>query len=243
MSANESHLTDALARAGAKGLSRTAIAKLVKVPKSQLDSFLKDCRSRGLIHGPFKKARAQYYFDSANAPSRHMAEAYIEGILRSSGIKLVSRSSLDGEFKVLLKPFLADAVSALKSEGKIIEFKHGNSFLYAHREPILELLRVDEGLAHASRTAPLTLADIRPAYDKLKAQQGGISVVKIFDLLKATGVARDELHALLRAEARQGRVSLHPATTVHYPAEVVEAGIKIEGERDPRVTVVFEEGT
>ncbi len=237
-------MSDALATAEAKGLSRTAIGKAAKVPESKLDAFLQDCRSRGLIHGPFKIGNAQYYFDCANAPSRRTAEARIEEILRRSGVKLVSRTSLDGLLKGVFKPFFPDALSSLKSESRIIEFKYGNRFLYAHREPVLELLQVDDGAAvvHARRTAPLTLADIRPAYERLKAQQGGISVVKIFDLLKATGVGRDELHALLREEARLCRVSLHPATTAHYSFEVVEAGIKIDGERDPRVTVVFKEG-
>jgi hypothetical protein len=242
MTSNESHLTDALATAGAKGLSRTKIRELAKVPESKLDACLKDWRSRGLIHGPFSNGKAQYYFDGANAPSCRTAEARIEEILRHSGAKLVSRTSLDGQLKGVLKPFFADALSSLKSDSKILELKYGSSLLYAHREPVLELLRVDEGVAPKQRTAALTLSDIRPAYETLKAQQGGISVVKIFDLLKATGVGRDELHALLREEARLGRVSLHPATTAHYSFEVVEAGIKIDGERDPRVTVVFKEG-
>jgi hypothetical protein len=241
MTSIESHLSNALAKAGAKGLSRAAILEKTKVPESKLDEFIKGCRSRGLIYGPFKSRKTQYYFDRANAPSR-LTEARIEDILRGSGVKLVSRSALEKQLKKLFKPFLADAVSALKSEGNIIEFKHGSSFLYSHREPILELLQVDGNTAEKPQTAPLTLANIRPAYEKLKAQQGGISVVKIFDLLKATGIPREELHALLRAAARQGRVTLHPATTVNFAPEVVEAGIKLEGERDPRVTVVFKEG-
>ncbi|MGO9685348.1 MAG: hypothetical protein ACLPTZ_22710, partial [Beijerinckiaceae bacterium] len=133
MTSQETQLSDALAKAGAKGLSRSAIIKAAKVPESKLDAFLNDCRSRGLIHGPFSNGPRKYYFDSANAPSCAKAELHIEEILRSSGVKLVNRTSLEGQLKGLLKPFFFDALSSLKSESKIIEFKHGSAFLYAHR--------------------------------------------------------------------------------------------------------------
>src|ERR1039458_10884655 len=97
MTSQESQLSDALATAKAKGLSRTAIGKIAKVPESKLDSVLKDWRSRGLIHGPFNNGPRRYYFDSANAPSRRTAEARIEEILRDFGVKLVNRTAADGQ--------------------------------------------------------------------------------------------------------------------------------------------------
>jgi hypothetical protein len=77
----------------------------------------------------------------------------------------------------------------------------------------------------------------------LKAEQGGISTVKIYDILKKLGVSKDELHALLLREAQRGRVSLHAASTVNFPREVMEAGIKIEGEQQPYVTFILREAS
>jgi hypothetical protein len=251
MTPNENKLLEALRMAGVKGLSPTGAAKKAKIPVAKIDACLSDLRSKGLLLGPITKGKAKYYFEAAHAPSSAKAQAEIENILLGSGVKLTSRQKLEEELKGFLKPFLRDALSVLKSEGRIVEFKQtNNAIVYAHRDPILERLQVgnepaskeDSGPQTPSPRRTLTLEDVHPAYEKLKAQQGGISVVKIYDLLAATGVARDDLHHLLREEARRGRVSLHPATTVNFPPEVIEAGIRIEGERDPRVTVVFKEG-
>jgi hypothetical protein len=248
MHPNENDLIESLEEAGAKGLSHAQAVKTSKAAKGEFAAFLADLRSQGLVLGPFKKGLGKFYFAPSNAPSSAKAQARIEEILQLSGAKLTNRQKLEKELGGFLKPFLGDVLSSLKSEGKIVEFKQtNNSIVYAHRKPILELLRLSEsplGRAPASPTSekpPLTLADLRPAYEKLKARQGGISVVKIYDLLQETGVAREDLHALLRVAARRGQVSLHPATTVNFPPEVVEAGVKLEGERDPRVTVVFKE--
>jgi DNA-binding transcriptional regulator GbsR (MarR family) len=250
MNPNESNLLEALRKAGAKGLSPTAATKEAAISKTEIERAFSDLRSRGLVVGPITKGSGRYYFEPARAPSSAKAQATIEKILRDSGVKLTSRQKLEEELKGFLKSFLLDALSALKSESKIVEFKQtDNKIVYAHREPILELLQVgneplpkeESGSPAPSQRKTLTLADVRPAYEKLKTQQGGISVVRIYDLLEATRVARDDLHHVLREEARRGRVSLHPATTVNFPREVIEAGIRIEGERDPMVTVVFKE--
>ena len=92
-----------------------------------------------------------------------------------------------------------------------------------------------------SETASISLDDVRPHYLTLKAEQGGISAVKIYDVMKKLGVSKDELHALLLREAQCGRVSLHAASTVNFPHEVLEAGIKIEGEQQPYVTFILRE--
>ncbi len=66
--------------------------------------------------------------------------------------------------------------------------------------------------------------------------------MKIHDILKKLGVSKDKLHALLLHEAKRGRVSLHAASTVNFPREVMEAGIRIEGEQQPYVTFTLREG-
>ncbi len=85
----------------------------------------------------------------------------------------------------------------------------------------------------------MTLDAVRPIYERLKTEQGGIGTVKIYDILTRLDVAKEDLHRLLLEAARSGRVSLHPASTVNFPAEVMAAGIRLEGQPDPLVTVVL----
>ncbi len=85
----------------------------------------------------------------------------------------------------------------------------------------------------------MTLEDVRPIYERLKAEQGGISTVKIYDIMTRLGAAKEDLHRLLLDEARSGRISLHPASTVKFLPEVMAAGIRLEGQPDPLVTIVF----
>jgi hypothetical protein len=75
----------------------------------------------------------------------------------------------------------------------------------------------------------------------LKAEQGGIGTVKIYDIMTRLGAAKEDLHRLLIAESKRGGVSLHRASTAKFPPEVIEAGIRLEGEPEPLVTVVLKD--
>jgi hypothetical protein len=178
-------------------------------------------------------------------------EARIEVLLRSAGAKVTSRSSLEIKMKGLPKVLFADALRSLKADGKIVALKAATGgALYVHREPLLEQLRLADGVELEKPPRPaapvpstkLTLEDVRRVYAAMRTQQGGISAVKIFDILKGVGGSKDELHRLLLSEAQHGRVTLHPATTVNFPREVTEAGIRLEGQPHPFVTVVMKEG-
>jgi hypothetical protein len=85
------------------------------------------------------------------------------------------------------------------------------------------------------------LDDLRAAYDKLKAEQGGVSAVKISDLIRETGLSKDEVHRLLLEEARQGNVSLHPTQSVNLPKAVSDAAINVPGEPYPFVTAIIKD--
>jgi len=248
---NSSQLVEYLTAAGAKGRTRSALER--KIPKriqSRSASILRDLRSAGAARGPFKN-RSDYYFAPQFAPTRERAELLIETFLREAGAKLTTRSNLGKKVTGFLKSFFDDAMASLKAEAKVVELKGGqNTRFYVHREALLEQLRLTDdsetGSGPASSIGPfptgaVTLEKIRPVYEKLKTEQGGISTVKIYDIMTRLGAAKDDLHRLLLDEAKSGRVSLHRASTAKFPPEVIAAGIQVEGQPEPLVTVVFKE--
>jgi hypothetical protein len=198
----------------------------------------------GAVRGPFKN-RSDYYFASQFAPTRERVETLIENILREVGTKLTSRSNLGNKVTGFFKTFFDDALASLKAEARIVELKSGkNTKFYVHREVLLEQLRLTDASETGSRperlsSSAVTLDTIRPIYEKLKTEQGGISAVKIYDIMTRLDLAKEDLHRLLLDEARRGRISLHRASTAKFPAEVLAAGIRIEGQPEPLVTIVF----
>jgi hypothetical protein len=248
---DDSEIVKALAKAGTKGLTTADLTKRLPAGLAK-KSVLTELKASGLIRGPFRIGRSYFYFDAKNAPTREQMESRIEELLRHAGIKVTSRSSLETRIKGVPKSLFKDALSLLKAEGKIVELKGPTGgTLYVHREPVLDQLRLSGGIGaeNKHRTPPpaspktsISLEEVRPVYEALKAQQGGISAVKIYDILKAFGGSKDELHRLLLNEARHGRVSLHPASTVNFSREVMEAGIRLDGQPHPFVTVVLKEG-
>jgi hypothetical protein len=254
MAWSEEDIVRALARVGTKGLTAAALAKAISAPTAskQVSSAITKLRSRGAIRGPFRMGQFSLFFEAKSAPTREHLESRIEDLLRRAGTRVTTRSDLDKGMKGVVRSLYKDAISALKAEGRIVELRNASrSPLYVHRDVIIELLRLESSgdrdrrppPTPPSETTSISLDDVRPYYLALKAEQGGISTVKIYDILEKLGVSKDELHALLLREARRGRVSLHAASTVNFPREVMEAGIKIEGERQPYVTFILREGS
>ena len=246
---SSSKLVDALVAAGSKGMTKAALEKKIPAARRRaINSILSEIKSASSIRGPFKTGRSEYYFAAQFAPSHERAQALIDQLLRDAGLKLTTKSALNDRVTGLLAPFFKDALSSLKSELKVLELKAGRSTYYVHREPVLDQLRVTSEFQEAALTetaakqpkhAAVTLDDVRPVYERLKASQGGVSTVKIYDLLVGLDVAKEDLHRLLLDEARRGRLTLHPASTVKFPSEVMAAGIRLPGEPDPLVTVIL----
>jgi hypothetical protein len=247
---NSSKLIDYLTAAGARGLTKSALEnKIPKQLRNRSTSIVRDLRIAGVIRGPFRN-RSDYYFAPQFAPTREQAEILIENVLREAGAKLTTRSTLRMRVKGLLKIFFNDSVSSLKGEGKIVELSSGrNTRFYVHRETLFEQLRLNHSqtgsagapAVHQFSSGAVTLEKIRPVYEKLKAEQGGIGTVKIYDIITRLGAPKEELHRLLLQEAKSSRVSLHRASTARFPPEVIAAGIQIDGQPEPLVTVVLRE--
>jgi len=255
MAGSEEDIVRALARAGTKGLAAAALAKAISAPPAskQLSSAITKLKSHGAIRGPFRVGRFSLFFEAKSAPTREHLESRIEDLLRRAGTRVTTRSDLDKGMKGVVQSLYKDAISALKAEGKIVELRNARrSSLYVHRDAIIDQLRVESGgdrgdrppsSTQSSEAASISLDDVRPYYLALKAEQGGISTVKIYDILKKLDVSKDELHALLLREAKRGRVSLHAASTIYLPREVMEAGIRVEGEQQLYVTFILREGS
>lgn len=252
MAWSEEDIVSALVKAGTKGLTTSALAKAISARADKpLTSAITRLKSGGAVRGPFRMGRFNLFFDAKSAPTREQLEYRIEDLLRRAGTRVTTRSDLDKGMKGVVQSLYKDAISALRADGKIVELRNAKrSPLYVHREAIVDQLRVESGdagdrtaqsTAQSTEMNSISLDDLRPHYLALKAAQGGISAVKIHDVIEKLGVSKDKLHALLLREAQHGHVSLHAASTVNFPREVMEAGIRIEGEPLPYVTFIMRE--
>lgn len=242
MEMNEPIVLD-LRRAASQGRTATELKKFAGG-----SSKIKELLAQGSIKGPIKVGRANRYFLPEHAPDRDHVVSRIDAVLRGAGLKLTSISKLEGEVKSVRKVWFEDALSALKSDGRIVEVRDAARHkFYLHREPLIEQLRLDLATSSPSpdiTTAPaptISFDDIRSAYEKVKAQQGGVGTVTIASVLTKLSADKGELHRLMLDEVKRGRITLHRATTVNFPKEVVEAGISLEGEQHPFVTFAIKE--
>jgi hypothetical protein len=224
MELDPSEIVKALAKAGTKGLTTADLTKRLPVALAKkISSVLLELKASGLIRGPFRIGPSNFYFDAKSAPTLEQMEFRIEEPLRQAGVKVTSRSSLEKKLlKGVPKALFEDALSSLKAEGKIVELKGpSRSTLYIHREPILEQLRLAGAVEVENRhriptparpETSISLENVRPVYEALKAQQGGISAVKIYDILNGVGGSKEDLHRLLLKEAQR-----NVSTTLRQP--------------------------
>jgi hypothetical protein len=147
--------------------------------------------------------------------------------------------------------FFADGLKHAIASQAILELSCGSSKYYLHREVAADYFGFEATSPEPPPLSPqprppepipatpnLTLESLLPAYRRLKAEQGGFSAVKIFDLVQALNGSKEDLHRLLVEEAKAGRVTIHPTTSVDLPKEVIDAGIRLPGFPEPFITVV-----
>jgi hypothetical protein len=250
-------LLPAIINAGDSGLSIGKITeKFVGNSKAKAKERLAELRGKlaeflrdGTIWGPLKHGATQYYFATGRGPSIETASEAIIGFVSRSGIKLLSKAGLEKKVIGMNRRFFADGLKHATSSQAIVELSCGSSKYYLHREvaadyfgfpttdgaiPPREPIPSD---AHPAKPK-LTFENLLPAYRQLKAEQGGFSAVKIYDLMQASNGSKEDLHRLLIEETKAGRVTIHPTTSVDLPKEVIDAGIRLPGFPEPFVTVV-----
>lgn len=253
-------LSPAIAAAGDAGVTLGALkTKFVGTAtrgKPEREAALRETLAaltrEGAIWGPVRHGGTQYYFGRGRGPSIETASAIVVRLVLQSGTKLVSKPGLAKKVTGMHRRFFADALKHAVAGRAIVELSCGTSKYYLHRDVAAErfgLGETDAADRRAAEAAPpvapaapaLTFDELLPAYRRIKAEQGGFSAVKILDLETALGASRESLHALLLAEAKAGRVSLHPTTSVELPPAVIAAGIRIAGFSEPFVTVVVKD--
>ncbi|GLH80279.1 hypothetical protein SSBR45G_51880 [Bradyrhizobium sp. SSBR45G] len=247
-------LLPAIVKAGDAGLSlakiRTTFGGKAAAKKvtPELREKLATLAHEGAIWGPLKQGVAQLYFARGRGPSIETASRAIVTLVASSGVKLISKPGLGKKVTGMNKKFFPDGLKHAVSSQAIVELTCGSSKYYLHRDVAAEYFGFEpaeqgriapaSGGRDVTAAASLTLDDVLPAYRRLKAEQGGFSAVKIYDLMKALNGSKEELHRLLIDETKAGRVTIHPTTTVDLPKEEMEAGIRLAGFPEPFVTVV-----
>jgi hypothetical protein len=255
MSSKLDNLLPAIIDANDAGLTVGAIkAKFIgkssaktKDREAELRERLASLVREGAIWGPLKHGRSQYYFATGRGPSIETASAAVARLVLQSGAKLLSRPGLEKEVTGMNRLFFPDAVKHAVASRAIIELACGTSKYYLHRDIAGECFGFEAATSADATTSskqtvhskpPLAFEELLPVYRRLRAEQGGFSAVKIFDLMKALNLPKEVLHRLLIEEAKAGRITIHHTTSVELPAEVIDAGIRLPGVAEPFVTVV-----
>jgi hypothetical protein len=228
------------------GKSRTS----AKDRNSELEKQMASLIQEDAIWGPIKYGLALYYFAKGHGPSIESASRAVAQLVLQSGTKLQSKPVLEKKVTGMHARFFADGIKHAVASRTIVELSCGKSKYYLHRDVASEYFGLDENFAASSappdlpNTVPvkeLSLDELIPVYRRLKAEQGGFSAVKIFDLIKALHRPKDVVHRLLVDEAKAGRITIHPTTSVELSPEVIDAGIRLQGFAEPFVTVVVKE--
>jgi hypothetical protein len=232
-----------IVNAGDAGLTVGRMTKELAAPhRSKLAETLKSHLNAKEIRGPVKHGNSQYYFAAERGPSADVTGRVVSKLAREAQMKLLSQAKLKEKVTGLNGKFLADGIKHAVAKKEIIELTCGTSKYYLHREVAQKFIALSEGaLADSSKLSgtELTMQAVRPVYQRLKAQQGGLGTIDICDLMKALGVPRDALHEFLMKEMKAGRLTIHPTTTVHLRPEVIDAGVRIDGHPEPFVTVAL----
>lgn len=223
--------------------SRADLAKrIVGTDQLILDAAISEaCRSHRVLALTNKKGVA-CYCAPGRAPSVVTAGAAISRLALEAGTTLLSKADLSKALTEFDVPFFHAAIERTVADKVLVQLTCGKAkagaklnYYYLHRDIAAGHFGWH---GHGPVRAELTLDEILPAYRNLKKQQYGAPAVRIFDLLQALPVSKEDLHVLLKKENARGRVVLHHSTAVKLSPEVIDASVRMEGHPEPFVTVV-----
>jgi hypothetical protein len=189
------------------------------------------------IREPLKYNKEPYYFGLGRGPSAEGVSEQVVQIAKELGSRPPSEKALKGKVTGIKAVMLDKAIQLAVRSRAVLPLDCGGSMFYVHRE-VAEKHFGQLAARGGEPPKALLFEDILPAYRRLKAEQGGLSTVKIFDLMTALKVSKDALHDLLKRETKAERLTIHHSN-VTLAEEVMAAGIHIEGIERPFVTVVI----
>jgi hypothetical protein len=239
-----------IVNAGDAGLTLGRMTKELAAPhRGKLAETLKSLLNAKEIRGPVKHGASQYYFAAERGPSADVTGSVVSKLAREAQMKLLSKTKLKEKVTGLNGKFLAGGIKRAVAKKEIIELICGTSKYYLHREVAQKFFALSEAATGDSPKLPpkepsraeLTMQAVRPVYQRLRAQQGGLGTIDICDLMKALGVPKDVLHQFLMKEMKAGRLTIHPTTTIQLRPEVIDAGVRIDGHPEPYVTVALKD--
>jgi hypothetical protein len=240
----------AIVNAGDIGLTRARIAeRLAKRHRHELSQALKALMAAEEVWGPVKFGRSEYYFASGRGPSAKTTGDIVARLASKAGTRLLSSSALEKKVTGMDALFLVEGIKHAAAAKAILQLACGNATYYLHRhvaeqhfssaEPAPETPKPSPARPHTGRE--LTMEEVRPTLLRLTAEQGGLKIIKIYDLLKSLDVPKEDLHRFLIKEAEAGRVTIHPTTSAKLNPQVIEAGIKLPGYSEPFITVAIKD--
>jgi hypothetical protein len=238
-------LLPAIKNAGHAGLSLVEIEKQfgkLGAREAELGEELDCLVGKGDIRKVLTDGNTDHYFAAGRGPTAQTVSTEVVRLVLQSGLHLATAASLKKALNAVERMFLDEALELALKSGEIAELTCGKTKCYLHREAAAR--RFGSG---STQTPPdvanpppesreVTLEQVLPVYRRLKAEQGGFSGVKIFDLIKALNRPKDAVHPLLLREVKAGRITIHRSSSVELSREVTEAGIRLPGFADPFVT-------
>jgi hypothetical protein len=230
-----------IVNAGDAGVPRGRIKeKVAKRHRDEISQTLKALVDAKEVWGPVKHGNSEYYFAWERGPSAKTAANVISGLVSKSGTRLLTKTQLEKQVGGMDAKFFAEGIELAISTKRIVQLVCGKSKRYFHRETAEKYfsLALPPPVGRPDRSE-LTMETVRPILLRLTAEQGGLSTIKIYDLLRSLDVSKEELHEFLKKEAKAGRLTIHPTTSVKLMPEVIEAGIKLPGFSEPFVTVAI----
>lgn len=236
-----------IAQAGDAGLALTKMGGgKTKARESELRDLLAALARDGSIRGPFKSGKSQVYFSAGSGPTVDTVCDLVERLVRDAGARPPSRKALEGKMKGLDKRYFPDALRQATTRRAVLEIVCGSSKYYLHRDVAAERFgfeaQVPPGAGERSPAErELGFAEFAAVYRRLRAEQGGFTAVKIFDLVKALNAPTEQVHRLIATQAKAGRLTLHPSDSVNLPREEMEAALRLPGQAEAFVTVAMRE--
>jgi hypothetical protein len=220
---------------------------LAKRHRGEMSQTLKALINADEVWGPVKYSGSEYYFASGRGPPVKTTCEIVSRLVSKAGTRLLSAPALKNKVTGIDALFLTDGIKRAIAAKAIIQLACGTSNYYLHRtvaeQHFSSAVPASENPtsvpAGTSADGELRMEDVRPTLLRLIAEQGGLKIVKIYDLLKSLNVSKDALHRFLIKQAKAGRLTLHPNTSTNLKPEIVEAGIKLPGFSEPFVTVAI----